>query len=411
MTMIVDLIHSLIAMPALALASRIASIFNAKARQRCTGLSGDDWRVPSHIGPTLWVHAASMGEFEQLVPVLQRIRSSRPDIYVVGTAYSPSGFVHQRRSGLVDDVHYLPVDTRGNARRTVRSIDADVLLVGRYDLWRNHILACSAHGTSVVLVNATMPSSGREGPLRSWTADTYRRCSTITAVTDTDAAALHTLTGTAVDVLPDTRYDRITDRLHHPLPDILALRDDAVTTIVLGSSWEPDEDLFLPALQHRDLRLVIVPHEPAEDALQRIERRFPCTRLSLASAATTGHLVVDSVGKLLSLYAIADAAFVGGGFGAGVHSVAEPAGYGIPIACGPRIDRAADAIALRDLGALRVVTTVEEAMTWITTHVIDGDRRRQDGETAGRYISSRAGSSGIIAERIDAALPKRTTEL
>lgn len=411
MTTIVDLIHSLIAMPVLALASRIAAIFNAKARQRFMGLSGDDWKVPSHFGPTLWVHAASMGEFEQLVPVLQRIRSSRPDIYIVGTAYSPSGFVHQRRSGLVDDVHYLPVDTRGNARKTVRSIDADMLLIGRYDLWRNHILACSTHGTSILLVNATMPSSGREGLLRSWTADTYRRCSAITAVTEVDATALQALTGTVVDVLPDTRYDRITDRLHHPLPDILALRDDDVMTIVLGSSWEPDEDLFLPALQHRDLRLVIVPHEPTEDALQRIERRFTCTRLSVAMADTTGHLVVDSIGKLLSLYAIADAAFVGGGFGAGVHSVAEPAGYGIPVACGPRIDRAADAIALRDLGALQVVTIVEEATAWITTHVIDGDRRRQDGEAAGRYISSRTGSSGIIAERIDAALPKRTTEL
>ncbi len=410
MTKIVDLIHSLIAMPLLALASRIAAIFNAKAGQRFTGLSGDDWKVPSHIGPTLWVHAASMGEFEQLVPVLQRIRSSRPDVYIVGTAYSPSGFVHQRRSGLVDDLHYLPVDTRRNARKTVRSIDADVLLVGRYDLWRNHVLACSAHGTSVMLVNATMPSSGRKGFLRSWTADTYRRCSSITAVTEADAATLHMLTERVVDVLPDTRYDRITDRLHHPLADILALRDESVTTIVLGSSWEPDEDMFLPALQHRGLRLVIVPHEPTEDALQRIERRFPCTRLSVASAGTTGHLVVDSVGKLLSLYAIADAAFVGGGFGAGVHSVAEPAGYGIPVACGPRIERAADAMALRDLGALHVVTTVEEAMTWITMHVVDIDRRTQDGETAGRYISSRTGSSGIIADRIDAALPKRTTE-
>lgn len=411
MTTIVDLIHSLVAMPLLALASRIAATFNAKARQRCTGLSSDAWEVPSHIGPTLWVHAASMGEFEQLVPVLRRIRSSRPDIRIVGTAYSPSGFVHQRRSGLVDDAHYLPVDTRGNAMKTVRSIDADMLLVDRYDLWRNHILACDAHGTSILLVNATMPSSGRMGLLRAWTADTYRRCSTITAVTEADAAALHALTGRTTDVLPDTRYDRITDRLRHPSADILALRDDDVTTLVLGSSWEPDEDLFLPALQQRGLRLVIVPHEPTEDALQRIERRFPCTRLSLASAETTGHLVVDSVGNLLSLYAIADAAFIGGGFGAGVHSVAEPAGYGIPVACGPRVDRAADAMALRDLGALHVVTTTEESMIWIRMHVLDKERRRVGGEAAGRYISSRTGSSGIIADRIDAALPKRAAEV
>ena len=402
---VADVLHTL-GMHVLQRLLPVAGLFHAKLRRRTASERALRDAVSIQQRPCVWAHAASMGELEQLVPVLERLRHTRVDIRIVVTCTSPSGIDHaQRLRGLIDDAAYLSVDTPSNARRWLDTIQPSVVLIDRYDLWRNHILQASRRGVPIVLINATAPSSA-DGVLRAWTADTYRRCTSITAVTETDAAALTALTGMHIERMSDTRNDRLVDRMRLPDPAITAYRRPDKTTLVIGSSWPDDERLVIDALSTTGFkgRCIVVPHEPTEEALRAVETRLTCTRWSRSTPSTEGHLVVDSVGHLLSIYAIADAVWVGGGFGAGVHSLTEPAAYGIPVACGPHVERARDAAPLAEAGALTVCNDTREAATWLTTVVNDVEQRRRGGNAARDYVHARTGTSDIIVQRLIALL-------
>lgn len=406
---IVDAFYSIVALPAMWIYLRIGAMVSARLRARTElerqareSLQAVRWQ-----GPRLWAHAASMGELEQLIPILERIKHARPEIVVIVTCTSPSGIRHALRTRhCIDAAAFLDLDTTHAARRWLDAIRPAALLIDRYDLWRHHTCEVHRRRIPIHLVNATMPSAGR-GALRKWVADTYRRCASITAATPSDAAELSALTGQTVTVAPDTRFDRVLDRIASPDAHVLTYRRPDTVTLVLGSSWRKDEDLILDAMSAVDFkgRCIIVPHEPTEEALRSIERRLPCTRWSASKPSTTGHLVVDSVGSLLSIYAIADAAWVGGGFIAGVHSVVEPAAYGLPLACGPNIDRARDARPLLDAGCLHVCTTPQEAQRWLRDVVMRSDVRSAIGHVGRDYVAARAGSAvrlaAIVLDSID----------
>lgn len=402
---VADVLHTL-GMHVLQRLLPVAGLFHAKLRRRTATERALRDAISIQHPPCVWAHAASMGELEQLVPVFERLRNARADVRIVVTCTSPSGIDHaQRLRGLIDDAAYLSVDTPSNARRWLDTIQPNVVLIDRYDLWRNHIVEASRRGVPIVLINATAPSSAN-GVLRAWTADTYRRCASIIAVTNTDEAALSALTGMSIERMSDTRNDRLIDRIRRKDPTITAYRRPDTTTLVIGSSWPDDERLVVDALNTTGFkcRCIVVPHEPTEDAVRAVEATLPCTRWSRSTPSTKGHLVVDSVGHLLSIYAIADAVWVGGGFGAGVHSLTEPAAYGIPVACGPRVERARDAAPLAEAGALTVCSDVRQAATWLTTVVNDVEQRRRGGNAARDYVYARTGTSDIIAERLIALL-------
>lgn len=363
-------------------------------------------RAPDKGTPCVWAHAASMGELEQLVPILERLRIALTSIRVVVSCTSPSGLEHALRlSTLIDEAAYLPVDTTANAEMWMQRVAPDLVLIDRYDLWRNHVIAADRRGVPICVVNATAPSR-TTGLASLWLADTYRRCRWITAVTAADAQSLATWLGIDVDVVPDTRADRVLDRIRAAETSLEAYRHADEPTIVLGSSWRADESMLLKALETTGYRgrCIIVPHEPTEEALRSVEAHCACTRWSLATPDTRGHLLVDSVGQLLGLYALADAAWIGGGFAAGVHSLAEPAAYGIPLACGPRIDRARDAAPLVESGALTLCRTADDAAEWLRKIVADVTERTRRGNAASRYVSERAGSSDKLVERLRTTL-------
>ncbi|RPI67877.1 MAG: hypothetical protein EHM43_06420 [Ignavibacteriae bacterium] len=409
--MIIQLLDGLYRWVGLPLADLVlfgATLVSTKARDRRSLARRSEHLhdLPAPSQHRLWFHAASMGEFEQLVPVIMAVREQAADVSVVVTLTSPSGLAHARATPGVDAAYILPPDTPRSMQKWFDRVQPTMVVIDRYDVWRMLVLEADARNVPVVLVNATMPTGARMSLLRSWYADTYRRIRSITAVTDKDGRELAELTGrTDIAIDTDTRVDRVIQRLSTPDGAVLAYGRSDVTTIVLGSSWAEDEDLIFSALQEEwspYLRLIIVPHEPSEDELERIESKITCTRWSRSTPETTGHLVVDRVGLLLSIYAIADAAFVGGGFGAGVHSVTEPAGYALPIACGPRITRSRDAVALHEAGALLPIETVDDAIDWIS-NVVDHEGYCERASTlAASYIKAHRGASKRYAERITA---------
>lgn len=398
---IVDLLYRWSALPTLRGLLAAGAWVSPKLRYR-HALAAEPVPPTPGARPILWVHAASMGEFEQVVPVLERLHTH---VTIVATFTSPSGYDHGKRlSHLVASVRILPLDTRRNMRALFDAIRPAAILIDRYDVWRNMVLEADRRSIPAVLVNATMPSAGT-GVLRRWTADTYRRLHTIIAVSDAHGRHLASLTGRTIPVLPDTRVDRL---IHPPPPpDELKASMSRHTglTVVVGSSWEADETLVIDALHAlgedgRSIRLVIVPHEPTEANCRMVERRLPCTRLSKATPTTSGHILVDRIGILRSLYTMADAAWVGGGFGAGVHSVAEAAACSIPIACGPAIDRSVDACSLATTGALTVAHDHAAAVRWMRTVVLDAAARESAAEADRRWIAERTGSSGTVADVI-----------
>ena len=331
----IDILYNVLAIPFMRVVQASASLVSDKWRARTRGEESsmaEVQRLPSKQ-PRVWFHAASMGEFEQLVPIMTRLRNKRPEVSIIATVFSPSGYDHACKTPVVDHAFYLPLDSKKRMSQFVGAIKPSAVVVDRYDLWRNLTKALHNNGTHLLLVNATEPTAARRSLLRAWTADTYRRCTVISAVTEADKNALRLLTGRDdIEHYNDTRMDRILDRMQQPDPSILTYRRPEQRTVILGSTWPKDDELMLGAMKQLNsdlLRCIIVPHEPTEEAIQRIKRLIPCTRWSESTPDTQGHLVVDQMGLLLSLYLVGDAAFVGGGFGAGVHSLAEPAGCGL----------------------------------------------------------------------------------
>jgi 3-deoxy-D-manno-octulosonic-acid transferase len=354
----------------------------------------------------IWIHAASMGELEQCVPVMNLLSTHSPKIEIIVSCSSPSGIRHAAALPMCVGVVYHPFENRNEIRRTIDIVQPDVVVIDRYDVWPMFIDELHERGVPTVLMNATFPSAGRTRLMSSTIAATYAMLSSITAVTADDASALSELLERKVETQPDSRIDRILDRVDNASPSLTYLRR-TVPTIVIGSSWDEDLEIIIPAITSLPadaLRVIIVPHEPTESTLASIETKLLCTRLSNATATTQGPIVVDSVGMLLSLYRLADAAYVGGGLGAGVHSVLEPAGYGLPLACGPRIDRSRDAVALVESEACTIVTSVSEVSSWIHNIVLSAVEREQRGAVAREYLTSQTGSSRYYANAIMAHL-------
>ncbi len=363
-------------------------------------------RLAFETRPRVWFHAASMGELEQLIPVIEQLRASFAEVCIVSTCTSASGREHAARQACIDHALYLPVDQPRAMSELIDIIRPSVVVIDRYDLWPVMISILHHRRIVTMLVNATMPSTGRNVVLRRFTRRLYRMIDTVIAVSQQDAHDLAILLGREIEWKPDTRMDRILQRRDAALRAPRELPPWHGHTLVLGSTWPADEALLLEAwrgVSAGDWRLVIVPHEPTARAVSAIEQRIPCRRLSeitldeLVSASP--HIVVDSVGKLLQLYAAADAAYVGGGFGVGVHSLAEPAGFGIPVACGPAIERSRDARGLMQYEALTIIRTPKDTADWLTA--IQGDQMRTASrEHCNRFVSRNTGSSGQITQLV-----------
>ncbi len=402
-------LYTFVAIPAINTLLPILALFNPKIRRRraeeSTAMEYIAGLPKKHT--RILFHAASMGELEQCVPVIHAIHELHLNIEIIVSCMSPSGYSHACNLEEVFAAVYLPIDTVGNAQRFFDDLNVDVMVINRYDVWPNHLREAQRRDIPVHLINATMPSMGQYRFIRERVRELYQSLTAITAVDSSDAATLSSFLGRPIPYRSDTRIDRVIERISQPDAHLQTFKRNDVATIILGSSWPPDEELVFVALSSMassQLRLIVVPHEPTEAAITKIERQISCTRLSEAIPSTDGHIVVDSIGALLSLYSIGDAAFVGGGFGAGVHSITEPAGFGIPIACGPHVERSREALALREEGTLSVLTTVDETKDWLHEVVLNSTSRQLRGERAQAFLDSHTGSSRDYARDIIAGL-------
>ena len=314
--------------------------------------------------PLVWFHAPSVGEGLQALPVIELLRSRRPDIQIAYTFYSPSAEAFSR-TVRADFVDYLPFDTVDNAGAILSALRPTTLVFSKLDVWPALTERASAAGVAIGVISATLPeTSGRRGVFaRALLGDAYKAIDRVGAIDEDDGERLHQqgVRRERISVTGDTRYDQVWSRARkQPSGFVQSLRS-ARPTLVAGSTWPSDEEHLLPAWTRirdkiPDARLVIAPHEISGHHLRSIEgwargAALGLARLDAAEALDSDVVLVDRYGILGDLYALADVAYVGGGFqSAGLHSVLEPAAFGVPVLFGPRNEKSREAARLTAAG-------------------------------------------------------------
>lgn len=367
----------------------------------------------------IWIHAASLGEFEQGRPLIEWLRRERPGVRILLSFFSPSGYEVRKNYAAADCVVYLPFDTPHAAREFVSVARPSMAVFVKYEFWGNYLTALSRAGVPVYIISAIF----RDGQIffRPY-GGMFRRmlgCFTRLFVQDEKSRTLLQDIGVEperITVAGDTRFDRVTDTLRaaREVPEVEQWLDATGGrdrfTIVAGSSWGPDEDVYFPWLgAHPEVRAVIAPHEFDASRLEAMRNRLGADVTLLHSElkdasperiAAARYLIIDCFGLLASLYRFATMAYVGGGFGVGIHSVTEAAVFSVPVIFGPNYGKFREA---RDLIAATGAFSVDSPRTFdtIATRMLKDTRRRDEaGKAAGKYIADNVGATDTITRII-----------
>ena len=392
---------------------RIASLFSSKVRLLLSGHSetfGILGRAININDRYIWVHASSLGEFEQGRPIMERIRARHPEYKILLTFFSPSGYEVRKHYDGADIVCYMPFDTRRNASRFVRLVRPEKAFFIKYEFWKNFLDELHRSGAEVYSVSSIF----RRGQafFRPWGrpyANVLKDFTRLFVQNGESKRLLSTIGVERVSITGDTRFDRVIDirSAARDVPEAAAFAEGAEHVLVAGSSWEPDEDIIIPYFNaHPSLKLILAPHVVSEQHIHRIMGQLnrPAMRFSkLAKDAKLSDcdcLIIDTYGLLSSIYRYGDIAYVGGGFGVGIHNVPEAAVYGVPVIIGPNHMKFREADDLLKAGGCIEITSPETfAMTMDLLQGNEAERQRR-GNAAGEYISSNAGASDKIYNEI-----------
>ncbi len=384
-------------------------------------------RDPSR--PLVWLHAPSVGEGLQARPVAHALRERHPELQLAYTFYSPSAERFAQSIG-ADITDYLPFDGAAECDAMLDALKPSALVFVKLDVWPTLVARASARGIPVALLSATLaPGSGRLGMFsRMLLHDAYASLQSVGAIDAVNGTRLQSLgvPASVIRVTGDTRFDQVWARAEHVdrSSPLLTSLSSARPTLIAGSSWPADESVLCEswtAVRRAvpTARLIIAPHEPNEDHVAPIEswargQRLRVARLSRLSQppATSEResdsgdadvVIVDRVGVLGDLYALGDAAFVGGGFhAAGLHSVIEPAAFGIPVAFGPRHDMSREAGLLLAAGGGASVTSARALTEVLSQWLGDAKKRQREGERARAVVQQELGATDRSVALVEA---------
>lgn len=390
----------------MALGVRVAALFKEKLRKMVQGHRAT-WQMLRALGGKdtyVWFHAASLGEFEQGRPLMERLRREHPEKKILLTFFSPSGYEVRKNYDGADLVCYLPFDTPLNARRFVKLARPEAAFFIKYEFWRNYIEVLYKRGIPCYSVSSIF----RENqiffrPYGRGYARCLNRMTHLFVQNETSRCLLEDIGVTNVDVVGDTRFDRVLDIRNATKPLPLAERFAGCwKVLVAGSSWPQDEEIIIPYFnRHPNLKLVLAPHVVSEEHLQAIERQLarPALRYSKATpkaVAEADCLIIDCYGLLSSIYRYASMAYVGGGFGVGIHNVPEAAVYGIPVIIGPNNKKFREAQALLRCGGCKEIAGMADFEQIMDAWLSDKEALAKAGQAAGNYIADNAGAADRI---------------
>lgn len=389
----------------------VASLFDKKVKKMWRGEREAFEVLKQKVDPCssyVWFHAASLGEFEQGRPLMERLRRRHPEYKILLTFFSPSGYEVRKDYGGADIICYLPLDTPLNAIRFLRLVRPVMAFFIKYEFWYNYLHILKHRHVPVYSVSSIFRP---DQIFFRWYARGYAkvlRCFTHFYVQNEVSRELLAGIGiNEVTVVGDTRFDRvlsIREQLKQ-LPVAEAFSEGR-RVFVAGSSWAPDEDIFIRFFNgHTDWKLIIAPHVIGEDHLEQIiqklgRRAVRYTRTTPEEAREADCLIIDCFGLLSSIYHYGDVAYVGGGFGVGIHNVLEAAVWDMPVIFGPNNRNFIEAQGLKANGGGFEITSYEDFEGVMNRFIDDEDAVRKAGAAAGRYVGSCTGATKKILSEV-----------
>jgi 3-deoxy-D-manno-octulosonic-acid transferase len=386
----------------------IASLLNEKARLLRKGQQQAFALLKEKIDPNaryVWFHAASLGEFEQGRPVIEQLKREKPETKILLTFFSPSGYEIRKNYAGADIVSYLPLDIPGNTRRFVNLVKPCKAIFIKYEFWPNYLLALQAANVPVFSISAIFrPEQVFFKGYGNWYKSLLETFKHIFVQDKLSLELLQAHGINNVSVAGDTRFDRVADLASQAksIPLVEAFVKDAQKVIVAGSTWPKDEELLVRYLkEHADVKLILVPHEIHEAHLSGIFKLLEndfirYTQAADSSILSSNCMVVDTIGLLSSIYRYTKVAYIGGGFGVGIHNTLEAAVYNVPVVFGPNYQKFREARELIAAGGAFFITDYEMLEAQLDKLFDDSEA----GKIAGEYVKQNTGATELILKEI-----------
>ena len=383
----------------------VASIFNPKAKQWIEGRKLPIPKVSTGAHQKrIWCHCASLGEFEQARPLIEKIKTDKPYTFIILTFFSPSGYEVRKQYKYADIVLYLPLDTAANAKHFVDSIQPDLVLFVKYEFWYHFLRELKTRQIPVILFSAIFRP---QQIFFTWYGSLFKDLlKNFSKIFVQNKASKTLLAGIGLDseICFDTRFDRVEQIAKAAKPFPLVEKFKGTRQLFMaGSTWKKDEQLIAALInsgQFTDFKFVIAPHNLTEQGIEELKKEttlssVQLTQLNEANAETAQMLIVDTMGDLSALYRYADIAYVGGGFNVSVHNVLEPAVFGVPVIFGPHHSKSAEALELMELGAGFTCSTSTGLMS-IMQKMSNSTIKSSAGSQSRNYVKERLGGVEVI---------------
>ncbi len=356
---------------------------------------------------TLWFHCASLGEYEQGLPVFKVLRSYYPTHKIVLTFFSPSGYDIRKNSPIADVVAYLPIDTKRNAKRFLNIVNPELIVFVKYDIWPNFLNEVKRRNLRAILISA---SFRKNQPYFSFYGSELRKAlfsfEHIFTQNESSKKLLQSINYSHVTLSGDTRFDRVSDQLlqNNSLDFIESFKDNKLC-VVAGSTWPEDENLFINYINSessKDIKFIIAPHNIKTNQITSLQEKLKIKTVLFSEKegkdlTKTQVFIVDTIGLLSKIYSYADIAYVGGAMGhTGLHNTLEPAVFGVPIIIGNNHSKFPEAKAMIDNLGMFAVSSQQEFNAVLNTLVTDKHKRLEAGSRNSEYIKEHKGVVGNI---------------
>ena len=392
---------------------KVAALFSPKVKLFVDGRKDVFGQLAEKIAPTdksIWFHAASLGEFEQGLPVMEQLKAQYPNHKIVVTFFSPSGYEVRKNNTIADVTVYLPLDTQSNAQRFIKSINPELVFFIKYEYWPNYLNELRKLNIKTYLISGIFRE---DQAFFKWYGGFYRNAlktfDYFFVQNESSKGLLQKLGFTNVKISGDTRFDRVVSILERNNDlDFIAQFKNNQPTVVIGSSWPKDEGYLVSYInQYKGTaKFIFAPHNIKQEQIDQLKNSI--TKKTILFSEKESHnlsdfqvMIVDTIGILTKVYSYGDVAYVGGGFGtAGLHNILEPATFGMPIVIGPNYSNFAEAIALVHLGGCLSVATQEGLNETMDLLLQNEDERYEKGHICATFVQMNKGATDIILNHL-----------
>ena len=393
---------------------KIVALFSPKMKLFVEGRKTVFATLESKINATdktIWFHAASLGEYEQGLPVIEKMKEKFPAHKIVVTFFSPSGYEVRKNNTVADVTVYLPLDTKSNAQQFLKLVHPEMVFFIKYEYWPNYLNELKKQNIKTYLISGVFRE---KQAFFKWYGGFYRNAlqafDYFFVQNESSKKLLQSIGFTNVKISGDTRFDRVVSILERDNSlDFIAQFKNNTITIVIGSSWPKDESLLVNYINQssNEVKFIIAPHNIKSEQIQELKNSITKKSILFSEkdnqdVSTFDVFIIDTIGILTKIYSYADIAYVGGGFGnPGVHNILEPATFGVPIVIGPNFSHFAEATALVNMTGCVSISNQKELNEIFDNLIQNPDERLEKGHICSTFVSMNKGATEVILKHIN----------